>query len=154
MHKSDIIRANDDQMRGQIMHKFSKTRSRLMSWFQSRKWVKVKVVKLCFKKWNGHILMHIYHKQCEIIQKIRWKSSNGQFHCFCKGNQLRSAKYLENWVRTTKNNKTTTKKTTTKQSKLGKSMWGQSHVIGPEGIGDISPLLPKRQKYQDLKYDV
>ena len=25
-------------------------------------------------------------------------------------------------------------------------MWGQSHVIGPEGIGDISPLPPKRQK--------
>ena len=42
------------------------------------------------------ILMHIYHKQCEIIQKIRWKSSNGQIHCFCKGNQLHSAKNLEN----------------------------------------------------------
>ena len=64
----------------------------------------------------------------------------------------RSGRYVRKvgqWVRTTKN-----KKTTTKQSKLGKSMWGQSHVIGPEGIGDISPLLPKRQKYQDLKYDV
>ena len=47
-----------------------------------------------------------------------------------------------------------TAKFTTKQSKLEKSMWGQSHVIGPEGIGDISPLLPKRQKYQDLEYDV
>ena len=72
------------------------TRSRLMSWFQSRKWVKVKVVKLCFKKWNGHILMHIYHIQCEFIQKNQWKGSNGQIHCFCKGNQLRGAKNLEN----------------------------------------------------------
>ena len=72
------------------------TRSRLMSWFQSRKWVKVKVVKLCFKKWNGHILMHIYHIQCEFIQKNQWKGSNGQIHCFCKGNQLRGAKKLEN----------------------------------------------------------
>jgi len=70
------------------------TGSRLMSWFQSRKWVKV--VKLCFKKWNGHILMHIYHIQCEFIQKNQWKGSNGQIHCFCKGNQLRGAKNLEN----------------------------------------------------------
>ena len=33
-------------------------------------------------KWNGHILVYIYHKQCEIMQKIQWKSSNGQFQCF------------------------------------------------------------------------
>ena len=73
-----------------------RTGSRLMSWFQSRKWVKVKVVKLCFKKWNGHILMHIYHIQCEFIQKNQWKGSNGQIHRFCKGNQLRGAKNMEN----------------------------------------------------------
>ena len=26
--------------------------------------------------------MYIYHKQCEIMQKIRWNSSNGQLHWF------------------------------------------------------------------------
>ena len=36
---------------------------------QSRSWMKVKVVKWCQKKWNGPILMYIYHIQCEIIQK-------------------------------------------------------------------------------------
>ena len=29
--------------------------------------------------------MYIYHKQCEIMQKIQWKSSNGQNHCFYNG---------------------------------------------------------------------
>ena len=28
--------------------------------------------------------------------KNQWKGSNGQIHCFCKGNQLRGAKNLEN----------------------------------------------------------
>ena len=28
--------------------------------------------------------MHIYHKQCEIIQKIQWKDSNGQLQWFNK----------------------------------------------------------------------
>ena len=50
---------------------------------QSR--TKLKVVKWGFKKWNQHILMYIYAKQCEILQKNRWKSSNGQNHCFCNG---------------------------------------------------------------------
>ena len=26
--------------------------------------------------------MYIYHKQCENMQKIQWKSSNGQIQCF------------------------------------------------------------------------
>ena len=34
------------------------------------------------EKWNEHNLMYIYHKQCEIMQKIQRISSNGQFHCF------------------------------------------------------------------------
>ena len=46
------------------------------------KLVKVKVVKWCRKKWNEHNLMYIYHKQCEIKQKIQWNSSNGQLHWF------------------------------------------------------------------------
>ena len=58
------------------------TQSRLMSWYEYWKWVKVKVVKWCQKKWNEHNLMYICHKQCEIMQKIRRISSNGQFHCF------------------------------------------------------------------------
>ena len=53
-------------------------------WKQSRSWTKMKVVKWCWNKWNGHILVHIYHKQCEFIQKIRWKGSNGQLQWFNK----------------------------------------------------------------------
>ena len=59
-----------------------KTQSRLMSWYESCKWVKVKVVKWCQKKWNEHNLMYICHKQCEIMHNIQRNSSNGQFHCF------------------------------------------------------------------------
>ena len=44
--------------------------------------MKVKVVKWCRKKWNEHNLMYIYHKQCEIKQKIQWNSSNGQLQPF------------------------------------------------------------------------
>ena len=61
------------------------TRNRLRVAFESGKGVKVKVVKWCWKKWNGPILMHISAKQCEIMQKNQWKGSNGQIHCFCKG---------------------------------------------------------------------
>ena len=50
--------------------------------FGFQKPMKVKVVKWGWKKWNEHDPMHIYHKQCEIIQKIEWNSSNGQIHCF------------------------------------------------------------------------
>ena len=50
--------------------------------FGFQKPMKVKVVKWGWKKWKGHDLMHICHKQCEIIQKIAWNSSNGQIHCF------------------------------------------------------------------------
>ena len=50
--------------------------------FGFQKPMKVKVVKWGWTKWNEHDLMHIYHKQCEIIQKIEWNSSNGQIHCF------------------------------------------------------------------------
>ena len=34
------------------------------------------------KKWYEHNLMYIYHKQCEIMQKFQWNSSNGQLHWF------------------------------------------------------------------------
>ena len=43
---------------------------------------KLKVAKRCWKQWNKHNLMYIYHKQCENMQKIQWKSSNGQIQCF------------------------------------------------------------------------
>ena len=58
------------------------TQSQLVWSFESQSWVKVKVVKWCRKKWNEHNLMWIYHKQCEILQKIHWNSSNGQIHWF------------------------------------------------------------------------
>ena len=44
--------------------------------------MKMKVVKWCRKKWNDHNMMYIYHKQCEIKQKNRWNSSNGQIPWF------------------------------------------------------------------------
>ena len=47
-------------------------------------------------RWNMVNLIHIYAKQCEIMQKNWWKSSNGQIHCFTRGNQLRGAKNMEN----------------------------------------------------------
>ena len=51
-----------------------KTKNRLMVAFESHKEPNLKVV-----KWsNGPILMHIYSKQCEIIKKKQWKSSNFQ----------------------------------------------------------------------------
>ena len=58
------------------------TQSRLMSWYESCRWVKVKVIKWCQKKWNEHNLMYICHKQCEIMHKFQRNSSNGPFHCF------------------------------------------------------------------------
>ena len=45
------------------------TKNRLMVAFDSNDGPNLKVVKLCWKRWNGPILMHIYDKQCEIIQK-------------------------------------------------------------------------------------
>ena len=44
--------------------------------------IHVKVVKWCRKKWNEHNLMCIYHKQCEIMQKIQWNSSKANFTDF------------------------------------------------------------------------
>ena len=60
------------------------TSCEILWWKQSQRWAEVKVVKWCWNKWNGHILVHIYHKQCEFIQKIRWKGSNGQLQWFNK----------------------------------------------------------------------
>ena len=65
-----------------ILHR---THCEVMDGSHSRSRSKLKVVKWGFKKWNQHILMYIYAKQCEILQKNRWKSSNGQNHCFCNG---------------------------------------------------------------------
>ena len=61
------------------------TRSQFNHSYESGKWMKVKVAKCCWKKWNGPFLMHIYDKQCEIMQKIQWKYSNDQLHRFYKG---------------------------------------------------------------------
>ena len=63
------------------------TQSRLMSWYESCRWAKVKVVKWCRKKRNEHNLMYICHQQCEIMHKFQRNSSNGQFLLFslCAG---------------------------------------------------------------------
>ena len=42
----------------------------------------LKVAKRCWKQLNEHNLIYIYHKQCENMQKIQWKSWNGQIQCF------------------------------------------------------------------------
>ena len=52
---------------------------------ESGKGMKVKVVKLCWNKWNGPFLMHIYDKQCGIMQKNQWKGPNFQIQCFYNG---------------------------------------------------------------------
>ena len=57
----------------------------LMWWKHSQSRTKLKVVKWGGNKWNEHILVYINAKQCEIIQKVQWKGSNGQLQCFCKG---------------------------------------------------------------------
>ena len=58
------------------------TRSQFNHSYESGKWIKVKVAKCCWKKWNGPFLMHIYDKQCEIMQKNQWKGPNFQIQCF------------------------------------------------------------------------
>ena len=47
------------------------TRSQI-TWYayQCRKWMKVKVVKWCWKKWYGPILMHIYGNNVKSCKKI------------------------------------------------------------------------------------
>ena len=88
--------------------------SRLMSQYQSGSWMKVKVVKWCFKKWNEHIPM--YHKQCRVMHKSNglgplnnlWKGlriiacsrkqnknkgSNDQFQCFYKRASVTSGSF-------------------------------------------------------------
>ena len=49
-----------------VLHK---TQSQLVWSFESQSRVKVKVAKLCRKKWFDHNMMYIYHKQYEILQK-------------------------------------------------------------------------------------
>ena len=63
------------------------TQSQLVWSFESQNWVKVKVVTRCWKKWNKHNLMYIYHKQSEILQN-NWTSSNVQFQWDQKGPKL------------------------------------------------------------------
>ena len=61
------------------------TTSQINPSYECRKWMKVKMAKWCWKKWNGPILMHIYDKQCEIMQKNQWKGPNCQIQCFHNG---------------------------------------------------------------------
>merc|ERR1712020_875395 len=64
------------------------TRSQFNHSYESGKWMKVKVAKCCWKKCNGPFLMHIYYKQCEIMQKNQWKGPNFQIWCFYNGRSL------------------------------------------------------------------
>ena len=61
------------------------TRNKMRVAIESGKGMKVKVVKLCWNKWNGPFLMHIYNKQCGIMQKNQWKGPNFQIRCFYNG---------------------------------------------------------------------
>ena len=76
------IIANVLQIQLQIWYKYNTTAFQYNHSFGFQKPMKVKVVEWGWKKWNEHDLMHIYHQQCEIIQKIEWNNSNGQIHCF------------------------------------------------------------------------
>ena len=60
-------------------------KNRLMVAFDSNKGPNLKVVKWCWKRWNGPILMHIYDKQCVFMQTNQWKGSNIQIQCFYNG---------------------------------------------------------------------
>ena len=86
-----------------------KTQSHLVVSFESQSWVKVKVVVVSEKvKWAWYI----YHKQCEILQKIHWNSSNGQFQWFpidFSGNGPKSTKTMQ---------------TQTLFSQIGNFFWG------------------------------
>ena len=55
-----------------------KTASQKNPSYECGEGMKLKVVKWCWKKWNWPILMHIYDKQCEIMQKNQWKIPNFQ----------------------------------------------------------------------------
>ena len=69
-----------------------RTQSQLMSWYQSRKLAKMKVVKWGFKKLNGHILMHIYHKKLKSYKKFNDKAQTTS--SLFLGSQLLRAKKL------------------------------------------------------------
>ena len=58
------------------------TRSQFNHSYESGKWIKVKVAKCCWKKWNGPFLMHIYDKQCEIMQKNNRRAQTFRFSVF------------------------------------------------------------------------
>ena len=57
--------------------------------------MKVKVVKWCWKNWNGPILMHIYAKQCEIMQKKSMKRLKRPNSLFLQGEV--SSVVLKTW---------------------------------------------------------
>ena len=61
------------------------TRNKMRVAIESGEGMKVKVVKLCWNKCNGPFLMHIYDKQCGIMQKNQWKCPNFQIQCFYNG---------------------------------------------------------------------
>ena len=71
-----------------LMYFWYMTRSQINHSYESGGWMKVKVAKCCWKKWNGPFLMHIYDKQCEIMQKNQWKGPNFQTWCFYNGRSL------------------------------------------------------------------
>ena len=74
-----------------------RTKNQLRVAIECHKGVKVKVVKWGFKKWNQHILVYIYAKQCEIQQKkVDEKAQTAKLTVFAMGSQLRVAKNLEN----------------------------------------------------------
>ncbi len=74
------------------------TRTQINDTFLFQNRVKVKVVGEVSEKWNKPNLMYIYHKQCEIMQKIQWNSSNGQLHWFPIDFLWKSSKMDQNYA--------------------------------------------------------
>ena len=77
-----IVLARPSKLPNRPQRPENKTQSQLVWSFESQSRVKVKVVKWCRKKWFDHNLMYIYHKQCEIMQKNQWNTSNGQLYWY------------------------------------------------------------------------
>ena len=84
--------SSDNSYHYHVFYCIYMTASQLNPSFECGEGMKVKVVKWCWKKWNWPILMHIYDKQCEIMQKNQWKSPNIQIQCFYNGTVLKTPK--------------------------------------------------------------
>ena len=91
-HKSHNVSDNSGTFH-LFRHALVMTKNRLMV---ATERMQVKVVKWCWKKWNGLILMYICDKECESMQKNQWKGQTFRVSVFTMGRQELFAKNMEN----------------------------------------------------------